>query len=81
MGTWDLEGQLEAQVTRAFEWLLKWRAVLCDRALYMWDLVLSPGGQCQNEAEFSDSPLVSENCLLVWANLPTQTGTGARNTF
>lgn len=41
---------------------------LGDSVLYLWDLMLSPGGVCQYYIEFLDTYLGPKNSLLLWEN-------------
>lgn len=53
-------GHRKAQVTTwARDWRLKWRADWLVRALFLWDLMLSPSRQCQGGADSSHTQLVS----------------------
>lgn len=51
-------------VVGRYDWHLKWRVVLWDQAIYLWNLILSLSRSYQNWVEFLDILLVSENCLL-----------------
>lgn len=65
-------GWTEAQVTTwTCSWHLKWRAVLLERALKLWDLTLFPGIWCYHGIELQDTQLVSYRELLAGENLHT----------
>lgn len=52
---------------------------MCGWVLSLCNLILSLDGQCPNGVEFSDTLLMSENCLLVWGSLHTYIATGSWN--
>ena len=49
---------------------LKWRMLLGNWALHQGNLILDYGRWCQDWAEFLNTLLMSENCLLLWGKTP-----------